>query len=86
MAAYNRNFELNISDIDLIEAALRSHKKVFSLERIQLIETTETSPDKDRLDQINTELARVNDLLGRLHNQKVFFRPGPSGKAPYVSG
>ena len=28
----------------------------------------------------------VADLLGRLHDQKIFYRPKTVGEAPYVSG
>ncbi|MGR3503862.1 hypothetical protein [Pseudaestuariivita sp.] len=68
MAKANTNFELSVDDLDTIEAALRARKQALHGE------TCDTSVDEKRT---------IHDLLGRLHNQKVFYRP--SG-APYVGG
>lgn len=57
---YNKQFELDSQDIDLIESALRD----------QMGKDEET----DRV---------IQDLLGRLHNQKQWYRPNDPG---YVSG
>ncbi|MEM6759901.1 MAG: hypothetical protein AAF601_10525 [Pseudomonadota bacterium] len=66
----NRTFDLSIDDLDLIEVALRQSKaKALS---------NETMPHA-----ANDNVRRIHDLLGRLHNQKTFFRPA---KGPYVSG
>ena len=75
MPKHNRTFELTINDIDLIEAALHTVKRDLSLERIENPELP-ASAEADPIRQIH-------DLLGRLHNQKVFFRPKAH---PYVSG
>ena len=49
-----------------------------SVEDMELIETAlRESQSSERV-----EARKVQDLLGRLHNQKVFFRP----KGTYVSG
>ncbi len=76
MLKYNRNFELNLSDIDLIEAALQVVKRDLSLgregSRTLLPNGGEGDPVRD-----------IDDLLGRLHNQKIFFRPDDSS---YVGG
>lgn len=85
MAAYNRNFELHVADIERIEAALRHHKRAYSLERLQLLESGDAA-DPERLEHINRELTDLQNLLGRLHNQKIFYRPGRTEKEPYVSG
>lgn len=70
MAKYNKTFELSVEDMDLIETALR--KKV-------------AAQDVDCSDKPETRALkrRVNDLLGKLHSQKQFFRPNAG---PYVSG
>lgn len=60
MTKPNKEFELEISDISLIEDALRS--KI----------------DNSSID----EVSRIKDLLGRLHNQKNWYRP----KGVYISG
>lgn len=66
MAAPNRNIELSVDDMDLIEAALRARK-------------AERTSD----DQACGEARRIHDLLGRLHNQKVFYRPK---RRTYIGG
>jgi hypothetical protein len=76
MPKYNRNFDLTLADIDLIEAALSVVKRDLSLgregARALLPEQAQNDP-----------LREIDDLLGRLHNQKIFYRPTDT---PYVSG
>lgn len=76
MPKYNRNFDLTLADIDMIEAALSVVKRDLSLgregSRALLPEATQNDPIRE-----------IDDLLGRLHNQKIFYRPSDS---PYVSG
>lgn len=76
MPKYNRNFELTLSDIDMIEAALGVVTRDLSLGR----EGSRALLPKVAKDDHITE---INDLLGRLHNQKIFYRPKDE---PYVSG
>lgn len=58
---YNKEFKLDIDDIDLIEHSLR-----FCLKNNSHLDTKE-----------------INDLLGRLHNQKKWYRPKTG---IYISG
>lgn len=74
MARPNKTFELSVADMDLIETALRSQKKSLSN---QLVETQ--LADEDARDAVQN----IQDLLGRLHNQKEFFRPRSGA---YVGG
>lgn len=76
MPKYNRNFELTLSDIDLIEAALNVVTRDLSLGREG---SRALLPEADNDDHIT----KINELLGRLHNQKIFYRPTDE---PYVSG
>ncbi len=71
MPAYNDTFELDLAEMDLIEEALRQRVKALSLG-----EAGATALDRER------KLRNVKHLLGRLHNQKVFYRP----KAGYIGG
>ncbi|MEM9843710.1 MAG: hypothetical protein AAF965_02850 [Pseudomonadota bacterium] len=83
MARYNVNFELSVEDMELIEGALRRSKSELSS---QLFDESaqpanaQTAPSGGEGDE---EIRRIHDLLGRLHNQKVFYRPKT---APYISG
>lgn len=72
MAKPNIMFKLSVKDIEIIEKAL-ANKIGRRAERL-----------RDGHDQAATdELNAMRDLLGRLHNQKQFFRPS---KGVYVSG
>ena len=62
----NRNIELTVEDMDLIEQALRARKA-----------------ERTHEDHSCSEARQIHELLGRLHNQKVFYRPSD---APYVGG
>ncbi|MEO9685462.1 MAG: hypothetical protein ABJF86_11525 [Tateyamaria sp.] len=70
MPKYNTNFELNIQELDLIEAALR---------RSKLAQTQDDLKPSDADD----EARQIHNLLGKLHNQKTFYRPS---KGTYVGG
>lgn len=76
MPKYNRNFDLTLSDIDMIEAALNVVKRDLSLGREGSRALLPELEDED-------PLREIDDLLGRLHNQKIFYRPS---NEPYVSG
>jgi hypothetical protein len=68
----NKNFELNVRDIEIIEIALRAKAGRRGL----AIAMGETS------DQLKNEMQEIQRLLGRIHDQKVWFRP----KGKFVSG
>ncbi|MGB5865775.1 MAG: hypothetical protein WBG95_15920 [Sulfitobacter sp.] len=76
MPKYNRNFDLTLSDIDMIEAALRVVKRDLSLNREG---SRALLPQVEEGDHVR----EIDDLLGRLHNQKIFYRPSDGA---YVSG
>jgi hypothetical protein len=71
MPAYNDKFELDLEEMDLIEDALRQQVKALSMKR-------DATPDLDQ----ERKLRAMKTLLGRLHNQKVFYRP----KRGYIGG
>ena len=67
MPQYNDMFELSIEDIDLIESSLRRAQTALSH-----ADRNENEKEKEaREDALN----RIQDLLGRLHDQKIFYRP-----------
>lgn len=87
MPAYNTRFDLGLEDLDLIETALQTRKTDLSLKRLHLLaEEGDGSADAAaELDRINQSLSETHELMGRLHNQKVFYRPRAQA-APYVGG
>lgn len=74
MSKYNSRFELSVEDLDLIETALRQTKADLSGQPDNLAEAV-SNPDET--------LRQIHELLGRLHNQKVFYRPR---RGAYIGG
>lgn len=74
MARPNTKFELSVHDMEVIESALRSRKKSLSERLIEM---------KQIDDGLKDDLTKIHELLGRLHNQKEFYRPA---RGAYVGG
>lgn len=70
MPKYNTTFELNVEDLDLIEDALRRTK----------LAQTQSALKAGKSDE---DARQIHELLGKLHNQKTFYRPA---KGTYVGG
>ena len=85
MSKPNNEFNLNLSDIDHIENAINS---VIARRSSAMSSLTESSAEKamdiSAYREIKQEVAELRDLLGRLHNQKNWYRP--QDEAIYVSG
>jgi len=63
----NRTFELSVQDIEIIETALSA-----KIDRRTRKAIVDDSIDKEKLlDEANV----IRDLLGRIHNQKAWYRP-----------
>jgi ribonuclease PH len=71
----NTKFELSVRDIEIIEHALRAKAGRRGL----AIANGETSP------QLKQEMHEIQELLGRIHEQKVWYHKMPKGQI-YVSG
>mgnify|MGYP000866874775 FL=1 len=69
----NHKFELSVNDMKIIETALQN-KLSRRAERLMQGEDAEI---------LQTEAKEIRELLGRLHNQKNWYRPS---KGIYVSG
>ena len=85
MSKPNTEFNLGLRDIDLIEDAInlviaRRSSAMSSLTEDKAENTTDMATYKE----IRQEVADLRCLLGRLHNQKNWYRPQP--EAVYVSG
>lgn len=81
MPRYNRSFELSIHDVDLIEESLRARGRELCKMRRAL--SDQNPADLQSITVVETDQRETEELLGRLHNQKIFYRPG---SAPYVGG
>lgn len=73
MVKPNYNFELGIEDIDLIEKSL--YERVSELSQMHW-----KYPDKYK--EFDKQIKEIRELLGRIHNQKIWYRP----KENYISG
>ena len=86
MPRFNTRFDLSIRDMKLIETALQTCKKELSLQRLAML-SSHDGETSDAVAKLNAELVDLHDLMGRLHNQKVFYRPDAvQSDVPYVSG
>ncbi|MFC6584576.1 hypothetical protein ACFQD0_15080 [Sulfitobacter aestuariivivens] len=81
MPTYNRNFQLTINDVDQIEEALRARGRELCTMRRALSEANPADMESIRV--IERDQRAGEELLGRLHDQKIFYRPQG---AVYVSG
>ncbi|MGJ8604333.1 MAG: hypothetical protein ACSHXH_09430 [Marivita sp.] len=81
MPGYNTNFELTVDDMELIEDALRTTKR--SLNTAVIAQDADPLQPCESTRDVDASMKRINDLLGRLHNQKNFYRPKTGA---YVSG
>ena len=79
MSDHNSSFQLTIDDMDLIEEALRAHGRELSLQKVVGADGAAHEANSE----IEESLRRGEDLLGRLHDQKIFYRPKTE---VYVSG
>ena len=61
----NNNFELTIRDVEIIESALRAKAGRGGL---AIAEGTVST-------QLHEEMREIQELLGRIHEQKVWYRP-----------
>ena len=80
----NTSFLLSIEDIEVIENALRFHKKDLSMKRMK-VAANSAAPKTgyDAVARLDNSVRKIHELMGNLHNQKVFFRPS---NVAYVSG
>ncbi len=76
MVKPNETFKLSVRDIEIIEHALRAKAGRSGL----AIAQGETSP------QLREEMNEIQEVLGKIHNQKNFYSSFKNKKTPYVSG
>lgn len=81
MPSFNRRFDLSIADVDLIEEALRARGR--ELCRMRRALSDDTPADLESIRVVEQDQRTGEELLGRLHDQKIFYRPK---KDTYVSG
>ena len=85
MSKPNTEFNLGSRDIDMIEEAINSviARRSSTLNSIA-VKNSASATDITAYRDIRQEVADLRDLLGRIHNQKNWYRP--QTEAVYVSG
>lgn len=79
----NKNFTLDVKDIELIENALNYQISRLVERRRTHVESTIVPESKlEPVKQIDAEITQIRNLLGSIHNQKTWYRP----KDGYISG
>ena len=81
MPSYNKTFDLSIRDIDMIEEALRARSRELCSMRRALSDSNPAHLESIRV--VERDQRQNEELLGRLHDQKIFYRPDTS---VYVGG
>ena len=76
MSSYNTEFQLNIEELKTIEDSM--------IYRIKRLTTRRLTVKKDSSKQkIDVEVKHIQELLGKIHNQKEWWRPK---NKVYISG
>lgn len=73
--SYNKSFDLNLQELDMIEHSMHYRMKRLSSRLLTVKKETSKAA-------IHEELANINELLGKIHNQKEWYRPSGT----YISG
>ena len=85
MTKANTTFNLDIRDVELIENALNSVITKQSSTMINTAGNKNSEPSSSNCPvKVKSQIDELRDLLGRLHNQKVWYRPKSEGT--YVGG
>ncbi len=84
MTKANTTFNLDIRDVELIETALNSIITEQSSTIINSADNRNAKPQDTCPREVKSKIAELRDLLGRLHNQKIWYRP--KNAATYIGG
>ncbi len=84
MTKANTTFNLDTRDVELIENALNSIITKQSSTIINSADNRNAKLQENCQAEIKSQIAELRDLLGRLHNQKIWYRPKNSNT--YVGG
>jgi hypothetical protein len=85
MAKANTSFDLDVRDVELIENALNSVITKRSSTIINSASNSDTEPTEENCPvEIKGQISELRDLLGKLHNQKVWYRP--KNRVAYIGG
>lgn len=72
--AYKKQFDLNVSDIDLIETCLRKELHIRSENYQELVK----QENAEEMDSAKQGVSEITELLGKIHNQKIWYDGDPA--------
>ena len=70
---YNKTFDLNLSDIDVIEVCLRKELET----RSEKYQESVKHEDAEERDCCNQGISAITEVLGKIHNQKLWYEGDP---------
>lgn len=75
MTKPNTTFNLDVKDLEIIEDALHSVIAKYSNDLVSVQNASDAGTTTRDRATVEAEMSEMRDLLGRLHNQKSWFRP-----------
>ncbi|MCP4303237.1 MAG: hypothetical protein GY783_21860, partial [Gammaproteobacteria bacterium] len=72
--AYKKTFNLNLSDIDVIELCLKNELFIRSNNYRESVERE----NADEIESFKQEVSEITELLGKIHSQKIWFDGDPA--------
>lgn len=75
MPKYRDTFDLNVSDVSMIEDALT--KRAGEISQTIMTESSHNPFERqcEKVKGYTDELNQIRELLGRIHDQKIWYRP-----------
>ncbi len=71
---YKKLFNLNLSDIDIIETSLRKELHV----RSEKYQGSVKQENAKEIDSFKQDISKITELLGKIHNQKIWYEGDPA--------
>ncbi|MBE9553829.1 MAG: hypothetical protein IMF05_10245 [Proteobacteria bacterium] len=75
---YKKQFDLNPSDIDLIETCLRKELHIRSEKCQCQCQESEKHEHAEEMDSSKQAISEITELLGKIHNQKIWYDGDPA--------
>ncbi len=75
---YKKQFDLNPSDIDLIETCLRKELHIRSEKCQCQCQEPAKHEHAEEMDSSKQGISEITELLGKIHNQKIWFTSNPA--------
>jgi len=75
MPKYRESFDLNVMDVSLIEESLSARVSQVSRAILEHASSNPFQRECERVKGYKQELIEIRNLLGRIHNQKIWYQP-----------